>query len=1055
MSLSTICIKRPVFTIVMNFALTFVGAICLARLPVRELPDIDPPIVSVSTVYEGASAEVVETEITERIEEAINSIEGIKTITSESREQVSNISVEFTLNRDIELAAQDVRDRVSRVRGRLPDTINDPTIAKEEADTSPMLWIALSSDRYDSVALTKIAEEQFKEPLQIVDGVSSIMIGGEKRFAIRIRIDPLRMAAHHVTLQDIDNALKDQNIELPSGRIEGLDKEFSITMKGRMLTDEEFNNIIIKRSPETLVRLKDIGYAENGVENEYGLSRYSGSSSIGLGVIRQSQSDITKVVDNVLKKLEQIKQFVPKGININVAYDESKFIRKSIKEVWETLFIAFGLVIITIYIFLRDWRSTFIPFLTIPVSIIATFAIFGLFGFSINTLTMLGLVLAIGIVVDDSIVVVENIYRHIERGEHPQKAAVLAMNEITFAVIATTITLVVIFIPMGFQSGFTGRLFIEFAMAIAGSVLVSAFVALTLTPMAGAKLLKHIDHKKENKFTKYLNQQFDKLGEKYAKILNWAIEQRNSIIAFMFLSALLSYGLFFLLPKEFMPNEDKGRFLVILNGTEGATANYMNKELKKGEDILSEIPEVEGYMASIAMGRNSSPGRNNMAIMFTQLKEERQRNVHDILGGPKGLGTRFFNEIHGAIAYPIAPKAIERGMRQEFQLVIKYRELKVLNDYTIHLVKELTKMGILKSIRARFNLNKPELKLTIDRDRAATLGISIQDLSRTLQVLFGGLDLTRITKDGKEYLVIVQLNRESRGTADDLDNIYIRNNVGELIQLSSVVSHSQVSGPSSIYHYNRLRSSTIEGAPSGKSIGEIKNEVETFLAKDLPEGFTYEWTGTIKDMNEAGSDTLFVVVLALIATYLVLAAQFESWSDPFIVMLVVPLATAGAFLSLYLLNLVNMLGELFYVMANYVPDPSWWAKLGANLVPRIPAMNMNLFSQIGLLLLMGLVTKNSILIVEFANQLVEKGMDLKEAVMTSAKIRFRPILMTSFATIMGILPIAIGLGAGATSRRPMGVVVVGGLLVSTLLTLIIIPPLYLMVKKFVNFVNKN
>ena len=1022
MFLPELSIKRPVLTTMMSVALILFGLIGLSRLPVRELPDIDPPIVSVTTIYPGANAAVIETEVTERLEEELNNIEGIKTISSQSREQVSSITIEFDLSRDIDLSAQDVRDRVSRVRGRLPKDIKEPIVAKQDADAQPIIWIGVNSDRFTPLELSTIAEKQIKNRLQTIKGVSNVIIGGEQRFAMRLWLNSEKMAAHQVTVLDIERALKQQNVELPSGRVENLDREMTIETRGQLKTPAEFNALVIRSESNRNVRLRDIGEARAGVENERTLARNNGRPCIFLGIVKQSKANTIEVAHGIKAEVENIKPIIPPGIEMVFNYDESIFVEKAITEVWETLAIAFILVVLVIYLFLGDFRSTIIPAVAIPVSLIGTFAVLLALGYSINILTMLAMVLAIGVVVDDAIVVLENIFRYIESGMPPMKAAFKAMEEIAFAIIAITVALVAVFLPLAFQKSATGRLFIEFAVAVAGSVVISAFVALTLSPMMSARLLKPVKGNHRHSFVVRL---FDGLlvpfTRGYDRLLSWSLRHRFIIVIVGLVSLGATVAAYRGLEKEFLPEEDKDRILCFVFAPEGSTTEYTDRAARKMEEILKNTPEVEAFGAIVAPGFNG-PGQANSAIVFVRLKDRalRSKGIQELVGGAGGLRLKFFGEVEGAIAAPQIPKAIGRGFGAPFQLVIKAQDLNALNVYTGELLNKLRANPNLVNLRTSFEITKPELRLSIDRDRAAALGVSIEDVSRTMQMLFGGLDLSRIKQDGKEYQVIVQLERTSRLTPQDLDRLYVRNKDGRLVQLTSVVSRETGAAPNAIEHFNRIRSTTISASLNGVPLGTAIEDVEKLLGADLPPGFQFEWAAESRELQDAGAEILFVLLLALAIIYMVLAAQFESLIHPFTVMLAVPLAGLGAFGGLWLLKTMGQIG----------------------LMPVLPAMNINLFSQIGLVLLVGLVTKNSILLVEFANQQRETGMSAIDAMYQAGVVRLRPILMTAFSTIAGILPIAIGFGAGAESRRPMGVVVVGGMITSTFLTLIIIPVIY-------------
>jgi multidrug efflux pump len=1042
MQLPQISIRRPVLTVMMSLALILFGIIGLMRLPVRELPNIDPPIVSVMTVYPGANAQVVETEVTERLEEELNSIEGIKTLTSESKEEVSNITIEFTLARPVDVAAQDVRDRVSRARGKLPEDIEEPIIAKQEADAQPIMWIALHSDRYDTLELSRIAEKQLKDVLQTTPGVSQIVIGGEKRFAIRIWLDAAKMAARGVTVPDVERALKEQNVELPSGRVENLDREMTIQTQGELKTADQFNGLVIRNDGANLVRLRDIGEARVGAEDVRSIGRFNGRPSVALGVVKQTQANTLQVAEGIKAEMERLKKVIPEGIEIDLPYDESEYVGEAVHEVWTTLFIAFALVVIVIYVFLRSLRATLIPVVAIPVSIVGTFAALYFCGFSINILTMLALVLVIGIVVDDAIVVLENIYRHIEEGMAPMEAAKKAMAEISFAIIAITVSLVAVFTPLAFQTSAVGRLFVEFAVTVAVAVIISAFVALTLTPMMSARILK--PHSEEHNFVlRFFERGIAAVTRIYARWLDRALRYRW-ITALVGVGAItLAVVLFRALETEFLPEEDKGRLLCIVVAPEGSTSEYTDRQLRKMEEIVRSFPEVESYFSAVALSRGG-PGDPASGLMFMKFRKGARRNVRDIVGGPRGMQARFFGEIEGALAFALIPKAIGFSFSQGIQLQLQNQDLKELSGGAFDLANKLRAEPYLLNVRSVFQLDKPQLDVSIDRDRAAALGVSIQDISRTMQILFGGLDLSRVKREGKEYDVIVQLDRESRLTPNDFDSVYVRSKTGNLVQLTSVVNAKALAAAGQINHYNRLRSGAVEATAIGVPLGTAVANIERILAKELPPSFRYEWAGEAKDLKETGGEIWFVFILAVLIVYMVLAAQFESLVHPFTVMLALPLAFLGGFGALWVMTWVNHFGTQMYGATHFAPPGSVpeWVKSIAPFVPRVPAMNINLFSQIGFILLVGLVTKNSILLVEFANQEMERGKSALEAMREAGRTRLRPILMTSLATIAGILPIAIGFGAGAESRRPMGVVVVGGMISSTVLTLLIIPVVY-------------
>lgn len=1050
MILSRISIQRPVLATMMNLSLILFGIIGLSRLPVRELPDIDPPVVSVTTVYPGANAQVVETEVTERLEEAINNIEGIKTLRSESREGVSNISIEFDLARGIDLAAQDVRDRVSRIRGALPQDIREPIVAKQDSDAQPIIWSTLNSDRYSPLELTTLAENQIKPRFQGIAGVSSITIGGEKRYAMRLWLDSEKMAARQVTVLDVSRALREQNVELPSGRVENLDREMTIQTRGELKTAEEFNELVIRTDGTTLVRMRDIGRAENGAADYRTLARGMGKPCIFLGVVKQAKANTVEVAKLIKQEAAEIQKTLPVGCELYVGYDTSTFVEKAINEVWETLLMAFLLVVLIIFVFLRNFRSTIIPAVAIPVSIIGTFAILYLFGYSVNILTMLALVLSIGIVVDDAIVVLEAIYRHMEEGMKPMEAAFKAMDEISFAVIAITISLVAVFTPLAFLKGTTGRLFVEFAMAVAGSVVISAFVALTLSPAMAARVLKPVHGIKHGWLFGFFESMFNGLTHGYVAVLRPCVRVTQWLVAplgrlpgvvrlgigmllalvLLAVSVGINLPIYQSLDQDFLPQEDKSRMFCAVITPNGSTSEFTDRQLRKAEKILAEMPEISSYGAMVAPGF-SGPGQASFGIVFVTFKDrsERTRSTQEIVNGPGGIAQRFYNEVEGGFAVASLPKAIEVSFRDSpFELILQNQDLDALGKVTGALANRIRGMTneagqpLLRNVRVGYEVDKPELRVSIDRSRAAALGVSIEDISRTMQILFGGLDLSRIKVNGKEYDVIAQLERESRLTPRDLDKVFVRNRKGELIQLSTLVTRTQGAGPNSINHYGRLRSASITASPGAVPIGVVVKQVEAILPTELPTGFLSAWGGDAKNLQDANTEVFFVIMLALVIVYMTLAAQFESLIHPFTVMLALPLAGVGAFGFLWILDRLGRWG----------------------MITPIPAMNINLFSQIGLVLLVGLVTKNSILLVEYANQQTEKGVMPLEAMIQAGVVRLRPILMTAFSTIAGIIPIAIGFGAGAESRRPMGVAVVGGMLTSTFLTLIVIPMVYVL-----------
>ena len=1040
-SFSAPFIRRPVATLMLNLSLLVFGFLGLQRLPVRELPDIDPPIVNVLTVLPGASAEVVETELTERLEDVIAGVEGIKRLTSVSREQVSSITIEFNQNVDVDVAAQDVRDQVARVRGSLPSDAEDAIVSKQDANARPVMWISFFSDELDTMELTRIADEQVRERLQTVPGVSNVIIGGEKRRAMRLWLHSERMAARGVTVQDVRQALDEQNVELPSGRLESLDLEMTIQTRAQLRSPEEFDRMVIRQDGDAVIRFGDIGEAEWGVEDERAIARFTGRPSVGLGVIRQSRANTLEVAEGIKTMMEEIAPTLPDSIQFAFPYDESIFIESAVIEVWKTLAIAFVLVVFTIFIFLRSLRSTLIPAVAIPFSIMATFGGMYVIGFSINIFTLLALVLAIGLVVDDAIVVLENIYRHLEEGKKPMEAAFMAMDEISFAVIATTLSLVSVFLPLAFIGGVTGRLLLEFAVALSFAVIMSSLVALTLAPMLGARILREVKPEDHGKLYQFFERRLDAITRSYVGALRYSLNHRPTLLFLALFSLILSGYFFTNLEQEFLPSEDKGRLLALAFTQEGATPAFTDRMVRQIEDILLDTPEVEAFFTAIALPFDG-PGSATQAFVFVRLTSGERRHVRDVVGGPNGLAARFWMEVEGAIAIPIMPQAVDVRFGQPFALILQHPDLTRLDTVTQEISGELRRAGFLANVRQTFELNKPEIRVEFDRDRASALGISLEEISRTLQIKFGGLEVSSLQRGGRQYEVIARLREENRMSPDDLTSLHVRSAAGELIPLDSLVNVEVGTGPNRIERFQRRRSVTIEATPAGVPLGRAVEQAEALLAEHLPEDVTYAWSGEALDLQESSADIYAFFFLAIIVVYMVLAAQFESLVHPFTVMLSLPLAFVGAFAGLYMLSWVNFAGEQLHGWVNFAPEVPGFARVLQRMVPRIPSMNINIFSQVGLILLVGLVTKNSILLVEFANQLVDKGLDAKAAMLEAGEKRLRPILMTSMATIMGILPIAIGFGDSAESRRPLGVVAVGGMITSTLLTLLVIPVIY-------------
>ena len=1012
MKLSITSIKRPVFASVMSFTILLFGIIAFTRLPVREYPDIDPPIISVVTFYRGASPSVVETEITNVLEEQFATLEGVKTLTSSSREQGSVITIEFELSRNVDEAANDVRDRVSRVRARLPREIDDPVISKVDANAQAIVWLALSSDRHSGLELTDVADRILKERIQRLPGVGSVIIGGERRYAMRVWLDPLRMASHGLTTLDIEMALRRDNAEIPGGRVEGAEREFSVRTRGELATPEEFGAIIVSQKENDVVRLRDVAEVNVGAEDERTVARYNGQPAVGLGIVKQSKASTVDVAADVRKALAELSTLLPAGMRLDVAFDSSQFINDSIAEVRETLLIAMCLVVLVVLAFLKSFRATTIPTVAIPISIIGALAAAYFAGFTLNILTLLALVLAIGLVVDDAIVVLENIYRHMEMGKSRWQAAMDGSAEIGFAVIATTIALVAVFVPLAFLTGSVGRLFNEFGISLAVAILISGFVALTLTPMLCSKILKPLHGASDNWASRSFDAFFDWLNRVYDRTLRFAMRKRMLMIVSAAGAVVLSVVIFKFMPSELVPVEDRGIGFGIVLAPEGATLDYTDKYMKEVEKRLLALPERRGLFTATGLGFGG-PGRVTNGFIFLNLKPrgERTKSQQQIVQElfPQLLA------IPGVLAFVINPPSLGGSFSSSpVQYVVQGESYEELNQAVGAVMGEAQKLGYMINLDTDLRLNKPQLDITIDRERAAALGVSVADIGSTLETFLGGKAVTNFKRGTKQYDCIVQMKPASRATPDAIREIYLRGK-GGLVQLANVVRVEETLAPKELNHYNRVRSASITAnLVPGVSLGQALDDLDRIAAEKLPSGMKREYAGQSLEYKSSSSSLYFMFLLAIIFIYLVLAAQFESFIHPLTILLSVPLAVFGAMLTLFVFG-----------------------------------QSLNIYSQIGLIMLIGLVTKNAILIVEFSNQLRKRGKNAMDAVIEAATIRLRPILMTSFATIFGVLPIAIGFGAGAESRRPLGLAVVGGMFFSTFLTLVLVPVLYTLLSRFV------
>ncbi|MBN1927011.1 MAG: efflux RND transporter permease subunit [Prolixibacteraceae bacterium] len=1000
MSLSSISIKRPVLATVFSLIILLFGLIGMTFLGIREFPSVDPPIISVSTSYPGANSDVIETQITEPLEQSINGIPGIRTLTSRSSQGRSNISVEFELSVDMETAANDVRDKVSQAQRFLPRDCDPPIVSKADADASPIMMIAVKSPQRSLLEISEIADLTFKEQLQTISGVSAVMIWGEKRYAMRIWLDPAKMAGYQLTPIDIRNAIQRENVELPAGSIEGTNTELTIRTLGLMTTPAEFNNLILKQTGNQTVRVRDIGRAELGPEDLRGIVKMNGVPMIALAIIPQPGANHIEIVDEVYDRLKFIKKDLPNDVDYDVGFDNTKYIRSSIKEVMSTIYLAFFLVVVIIFAFLRDWRTTVIPILVIPVSLIGSFFIMYVAGFTINVLTLLAIVLSIGLVVDDAIVMMENIYVKIEQGMTPLEAGLKGANEIFFAIISTTITLVAVFFPIVFLQGMTGRLFREFSIVIAGAVTISSFVALTLTPMLSTKLLK--TRHTRGKAYRFTEKFFVALNNTYRKSLESFLNRKYLALAILVISFVLIFILWKSIPAEMAPLEDRSQMNVSITPQEGATYEYNLAYVEEVSDLSEQlIPEydkitslVRGSWAfvRILLVEPSERDRTQQEIaarLTAELRKKTQARANVIQQSTFG-GRRAGLPIQYVLQAPNIEKL--REILPEFMAQVDDNPTFVMADVNL-------------------KFTKPELQIEINRDKANLLGVSTQNIGQTLQLALSGQRFGYFIMNGKQYQILGEMAREDRNKPLDLKSLYVRNNTGKMVQLDNFVELKESTAPPQLYRYNRFVAATVSaGLAEGKTISQGLEEMDKIAKNVLDDTFRTALAGDSKDFTESSSSLMFAFLLAIVLIFLVLSAQFESFKDPIIVMMTVPLALTGALVFMWYFNIT-----------------------------------MNIFSQIGIIMLIGLVSKNGILIVEFANQRKKAGMNKFEAIKYAAAARFRPILMTSLSTVLGVMPLALGWGEGAQSRVAMGIAVVGGLTLSTFLTLYVVPAIYLFI----------
>lgn len=1006
-SLSTLSIKRPVLAIVMNLMILLFGFISFSYLGVREYPSIDPPIVSVRASYPGANADIIESQITEPLEKVINSVPGIRTISSSSNQGSSSISIEFNLDVDMEQAANDVRDKVSQASRSLPkDMDGQPRVSKADANSESIVVMRMRSSERNLMQLSDFAENVLLPRFETIDEVSNVRIWGQKRYAMRIWMQPDRMAAQGITTQDIKLALDRENVELPSGKLQGNNTELVVKTMGRFSSEEDFNNLIVKTDGAKIIRLRDVGYAVLGPEKEEGILRIDGVPQVGIAISPQPGANYLNISTEVRKRFEVVKADLPEDITLEMFLDNTIFIEKSIEEVKETLIIAIVLVIFIIFIFFRDWILAIRPLIDIPVSLVGTFFVMYMFGFSINVLTLLAIVLATGLVVDDGIVVTENIFKKLEEGYSPVEAAIRGSNEIFFAIISTSITLAAVFLPVIFMEGFVGRLFREFGIVLAAAVLISAFVSLTLTPMLNAFLIRKKE--KRNRIYEWSEPFFQRMESSYRSGLNRFMGVRW--LAFP-IFALVGFMIYFFggqLKSELAPLDDRNVLRMSMATPEGSSYEFMDEYVQRVYQMMEDsLTEADGILTYTAPGFTGSGASNSAFARITLTeKNERERSQSEL----KNYLNSQLRKMPDARAFASERQTIALNRRGglPIQYVIQAPDLEKLREYIPQFMAEVEDDPTFSITDLNLKFNKPELNITIDRSKAKSMGISVADVATTMQLAFAGQRFAYFILEGRQYQVIGQFDRENRDEPVDLKTLYVKNSQGQLVQLDNIVKAEEESSPPQLYRYNRFLSATVSaGLAPGKTIADGIAAMDAARDRLDDPVIRTELTGSSRDFLESSNSTLFSFLLAILLVYLILAAQFESFIDPFIIMLTVPLAIAGAVFSLWFFD-----------------------------------QTLNIFSQIGIIMLVGLVTKNGILIVEFANQLRQKGMDIRAAALQAATLRMRPIIMTTLATVFGAMPIALALGAAGQSRMSMGIVVMGGLLFSLALTLYVIPVMY-------------
>jgi len=1000
MKFSETSIRRPVFATVMSLLLVLVGAVSFMGLQVREYPRIDEPVVNVTTRLTGASSEVIESQVTKPLEDSISGIEGVDIITSVSRSEQSQITARFKLSKSPEDAAADVRDRVSRVRGRLPDAIDEPVIAKVEADATPTIWLAFSSETLSPLEITDLINRVVKPRLQTVPGVADVQINGDRKFSMRIWVDPDKLAAFRLTVQDVEDALRKQNLEVPAGRIESQQREFSVTAQTDLVSPAQFGEIALKNASGYVVRLRDVARIEQAAASERSSVRLNGVPAVSMGVIRQATANPLEVADGVREVMPKIQLDLPPAVRVQQANDNSIFIDRSIKSVYKTIAEAVLLVALVVFVFLRTLRASIIPLVTIPVSLIGVFGLMAAVGFTINTLTLLALVLAIGLVVDDAIVVLENIFRHVEEGLSPFQAALRGAKEVGFAVVAMTMTLAAVYAPLAFTPGRTGRLFVEFALTLAGAVIVSGFTALTLTPMMCSKLLRH--NPSPNRFDRLMEALLVGISARYEVALRWVLLRRWLVLAVMAISAVASWWLFKTAKSELAPLEDRGVILATVNAPDGSTLEYTQRYMQAIERIGMGYPEFDRVFV-VTGNPTVSQG---VAFLRTTDWSQRSRSTQQM---SRELLPQFAM-LPGVTAFPITPPSLGQGFRERAInfVIVSSDSYDNLARVSQQILAEMAKNPGIVQPDSDLRLNKPELFIQVDRDRAADAGIAVDQVARTIESMLGGRNVTRYKRDAEQYDVIVQTEGRGRTTPEDIDRMFVRGKGDAMVPLASLVTVRESVSPRELNHFNQRRSVALTAnlAP-GYSMGEALEFMDQTAAKVLKPGYSTELNGVSREFRSSSGALGLVFVLALLFIFLVLSAQFESFVDPFVIMLAVPLSMVGALAAM-----------------------------------RLTGGTLNVYSQIGLITLVGLITKHGILIVEFSNQLRQQGREMHEAVVEAAALRLRPILMTTAAMVLGALPLALANGAGAESRQQIGWVIVGGMSLGTLLTIFVVPTMY-------------